>query len=118
MNSRTFNVFNGVEELVVTLNPGDVLLFNHNVWHRGTPNSEDSTCMFLYLDTSPYTRPGIGWSFHGFDPDDYSKFALMVPEGSRHFVYKEARSLYEVPTFINSAWRDPAFLSNIVGGGK
>ena len=51
-------------------------------------------------------------------PDEYYKFALGVPEGSRYFVYKEARSLYEVPTFINNAWRDPAFLSNIVGGGK
>ena len=70
------------------------------------------------LDSSLYTRPDIGWSFFGFDPDDYSKFALGVPEGSRYFVYKEARSLYEVPTFINNAWRDPAFLSNIVGGGK
>ena len=44
-----------------------VLLFNHNVWHRGTPNCEDSTCMFLYLDSSPYTRPDIGWSFFVFD---------------------------------------------------
>ena len=74
--------------------------------------------MFLHLDSSTCTRPDIGWSFHGFEPDDCSQCALGVPEGSRHFVYKEAKSLYEVPTFINNAWRDPAFLSNIVGGGK
>ena len=112
---REFHIFNGHEKKQVVLHPGDILLFNHNVYHRGTINSHESTCIFMYFDKE---KLDAGWAFSDlYEEEDYHALC-DTPEfkGGRHFVYEQALSLKKVPCIINNAYRDPAYVHNITTG--
>lgn len=115
VGERTFHLFppHAPDSIIVTLQPGDALFFNHNVWHRGTPNSPDSTCMFLYLDTAGATN-SKKWGFEQI-LDDATHHGTVAQAPGRHFVMAEAVSLLEVPALIQNAYRDPAYVTNIQG---
>lgn len=115
VGERTIHIFPPFAEdpIIVTLQPGDVLFFNHNVWHRGTRNSPESTCIFLYLDRAQ-AKNSKKWGFEQIlDDATYHKTIAQAP--GRHFVLAEAVSLLEVPTLIQNAYRDPAYVTNIRG---
>ena len=115
IDQREWHIFNGHDMIQVVCNPGDILIFNHNVYHRGTTNSHESTCIFMYFDKE---KLDAGWAFSDlYEEEDYHAMC-DTPEfnGCRHFVYEEAISLKEVPCIINNAYRDPAFVKNITSG--
>ena len=71
----------------------------------------------MYFD--PFHLKKATWAFNKVWTDvEYEEYCASVPEGSRHFVFETALSLLEVPTIINNAYRDPAYVSNIISGGS
>ena len=115
IDTREFHVFDGHEMIQVVLNPRDILLFNHNVYHPGTINSHESTCIFMYFDKD---KLDADWAFSDLHEEHVYHALCDTPEfnGGRHFVYERALSLKEVPCIINNAYRDPAYVNNITSG--
>lgn len=98
----------------MVLQEGDTLVFNHNVWHRGTKNNGDSTCMFIYADTRPGFESGVGFEDASLRTEsEHKKICSESHPASRRFIYKEALSFLELPTILNNACRDPVYLENI-----
>ena len=44
----------GRDDFVVTMEAGDVLVFNGNVWHSGLQNADSSAVLFYYFDMDPF----------------------------------------------------------------
>ena len=118
-NTRRFDVFEGSETKELTLHPGDMLLFNRNVWHRGCANRHDSVCIFLYVDTCELKSTAkevadLQQGFHAMlSLKDY-----LASQGSREpyvFNFCEPKSLYEVPHYLNNSFRDVASTKNTKG---
>ena len=106
---RKFQVFNCAETITHMLHPGDMILFNRNVWHRGCVNDVGSTCVFLYLDTRSQDKKA-----QGFDKvvpyDEYMKYQATKPP--HVFEFHEPSTLKEIPVYINNAFRDRATTHN------
>ena len=118
VGKREFHIFDGDLCIPLTLHAGDAVVFNGNVVHRGAVNEPGSTALFMYFDPRPLKK--ATWAFNKvwMTDEEYEEFCSRVPEGSRHFVFESAVSLLEVPTLINNAYRDPAYVSNIKHGGS
>ena len=99
-------------------NSGDAVVFNGNVVHRGAVNEPGSTALFMYFDPRLLKKATSAFNKVWMADAEYEEFCSSVPEGSRHFVFESALSLLEVPTLINNAYRDPAYVSNIKSGGS
>ena len=64
----------GRDDFVVTMEAGDVLVFNGNVWHSGLQNPDNSAVLFYYFDMDPFAidhgRARAG--------DDLSRFGFTI----------------------------------------
>jgi hypothetical protein len=79
----------GRDDFVVTMEAGDVLLFNGNVWHSGLQNADSSAVLFYYFDMDPFAidhaRAQAGDNLSRFG------FTIMLDE-SEWESYREERA--------------------------
>ena len=106
---RKFQVFNCAETITHMLHPGDMIMFNRNVWHRGCVNEVGSTCLFLYLDTRAQNKMKQGFEIL-LPYSEYMEYQATKPP--HLFECHEPSTLKEIPFFLNNAFRDRATTHN------